>query len=212
VDWEARFTGPEGRAGYVLGFRPGQDMSDVAKAVDAKVGPLRGSRVVPGRRLLVLGVAAAGERVWAMDPAWLALTDGLGETSYLRSGCIPVNDALGPDATVEDQAALVSQMDPTYLRPLEGFSVSFSDEVATARLGVDRMDLQDRADLPEIWPTTGDLGFSDGFDAVPVADAASGRIGLRVADPPVAAGLTLTEQLPFAVCNKVEPLPEPTGL
>lgn len=212
VDWEARFTGPEGRAGYVLGFRPGQDMDDVAKAVDAKVGPLRGARVVAGQRLLVLGAAAAGERVWAMEPAWLDLTSELGESTYLRSGCVPVNDALGPDATVEDQDALVSQVDPTYLRPLEGFSVTFADQVATARLGVDRMDLHDRADLAEIWPATGDPGFADGFDGMPVADPATGRIGLRVMKPRAAARLTLTEVLPFAVCNDVEPLPEPTGL
>jgi hypothetical protein len=212
VDWEARFTGPEGRAGYVLGFRPGQDMTAVRQAVDAEVGPLRGARVLPDQRLLVLGVATAGERVWAMDPSWLALTDGLGETSYLRSECVPMNDALGPDATVEDQDALVARADPTYLGPLEGFSLSFGDQVATARLGVDRMDLHDRADLAEIWPTTGDIGFADGFEGMPVADPATGRIGLRVAKPVAAARLTLTGLLPFAVCNEVEPLPEPTGL
>lgn len=212
VDWEARFSGPGGASGYVLAFRPGQDMTQVQAAVEAKVDAVRGARVLPEQRLLVSGVAAQGDRVWAMDPTWLGLTGELGETSYFRQGCVPVTDALGPDATSEDLDALLTQMDPTYFRPLEAFSIEFAGQVATARLGVDRMDLHDRADLAEIWPTTGPVHFAEGFDGLPVADPPTGRIGLRITDPLAAAELTLTETLPFAVCNEVLPIPEPTGL
>jgi hypothetical protein len=211
VDWEARFTGPGG-AGYVLAFRPGQDMAEVRRAVRARVGPLAGARVLADQHLLVSGVAEPGERVWAMDPLWPDLVDELGETTYLRHGCVPVHEALGPEASAEDQDGVVAELDPSYFRPLEGFAVSFGDRVATAWLGPDRIDLHDRANLAEIWPTTGSTGFADGYEGLPVADPATGRIGLQVENPHAAARLTLTGILPFGVCNEVEPIPEPTGL
>jgi hypothetical protein len=208
VDWEAHFTGPAG-AGYVVAFRPGLDMSRVRGALKEKT--LAGATVLEPQHLLVKGVADAGAPVWAMDPVLGPLTERGAESTYLRRGCVPVRDALGVDATSQDQAALVAKADPTYLRPLEAFSVSFGDRVATARLGLDRTDLHERAHLVGLWPVTGGTGLEDGFEGLTVADPSTGRIGLRVLDPVAAATLTLEELLPFAVCNEVLPFEEPTG-
>jgi len=214
VDWEARFSGPDG-SGYVVAFRPDLDMGLVRNALKTKAlrpRALRGATVLEAEHLLVKGTADAGEPVWAMDANLRKLTEAGAESTYLRRGCVPVQVALGDDATYEDQAELVEAADPTYLRPLEAFSVSFGDQVATARLGIDRVDLHERAHLVGLWPETGGgIGLDAGFEGLAVADPSTGRIGLRVVNPVAAATLTLAEMLPFAVCNEVLPFEEPTG-
>lgn len=207
VDWEVRFTGERG-SGYVVGFRPGQDMAEVRAAVDAGVGSLADATVIAAQRLLVEGVARDDEPVWAETIGLPDLLDDEAESTYLRNDCIPVNDALGPDADAEDQARLARVMYD--LDPLDAFSVSFSDDVMTARLGPGRSDLHQRADLSALWPE--EVGFADGFDGHQAADPVTGRIGLRIDDPLKAASLTLTGGLPFAVCEELVPIPEPTGL
>jgi hypothetical protein len=209
VDWEAHFTGPDG-SGYALAFRPDLDMDRVRGALKEKA--LAGATLLDEEHLLVKGVADDGDPVWAMDPSLRKLTETGAESTYLRRGCVPVQVALGVDATYEDQAELVAEADPTYLRPLEAFSVSFGDQVATARLGIDRTDLHERAHLVGLWPDTAGVGLEDGFEGLAVADPSTGRIGLRVVDPVAAATFTLAEMLPFAVCNEVLPFEEPTGL
>lgn len=212
VDWEARWTGPDG-PGYALAFRPDLDLGGVRAAVKAGAGPLdKRSRVLAEDHLLVSGAAAAGDRVWAMDPAITDLVVAGEEAAYLRRGCIPVQEALGVDATYEDQEAVLAEHDVTELEPLEAVALTFKDEVVTARLGRDRTDLRERADLGPDWPVTGSIGFNDGFTGMPVIDPRTGRIGYRLANPVAAANLTLTDLLPFAVCNEVVPFEEPTGL
>jgi hypothetical protein len=208
VDWEARFSGPDG-AGYALSFRPDLDMGLVRGALKEKV--LRGARVLEAEHLLVKGTAKDGDPVWAMDQGLRKLTDAGAESTYLRRGCVSLRDALGPDATYDDQAKLIAAADPTYLRPLDAFSVTFDDQVATARLGLDRTDLHERADLVALWPKPQGIGVRDGFEGPAVADPGTGRIGLRVVDPMAAARLTLAETLPFAVCNEVLPFAGPAG-
>src|SRR3546814_3154996 len=79
-------------------------MDEVAEAVDADVPPLQHSVVIPEQHLVVSGVADEGEPVLASDPALTDLLDDGTATAYLRTDCIPINDALGPDATPQDQA------------------------------------------------------------------------------------------------------------
>lgn len=200
LDWEARFSGPDGE-GYALAFRPDLDMSLVRAALKERL--LRGARVLAEEHLLVKGTADEGDPVWAMDEGLRTLTEPGAESTYLRRACVPLRDALGPGATDQDQERLVAEADPTYLRPLEAFSVSFDDQVATARLGLDRPDLHQRAHLVSLWPRAKGIGVEDGFEGLAVADPSTGRIGLRVADPVAAARLTRTGILPFAVCNGV---------
>lgn len=209
VDWEARWTGPDG-AGYVLAFRPDLEMDRVRGALQEP--ELRGAELLGPQRLLVKGAADEGDTVWATDADLVGLTDADAETTYLHRGCVPLQRALGPDATYEDQEAVVEQHEPDELLPLEAFSVGFEDQTATARIGRDRYDALHRQALLQDWPVTGTIGLDDAFTGMPVADPAAGRIGLRVANPRAAAVVTLTELLPFAICPEVVPFEEPTGL
>ncbi len=210
VDWEARFTG-EGGSGFVLAFRPDLDMDAVAGAVRAGVGPLAGATVRPAEHLVLAGVAADGAASWATDAALVGLVGERAEATYVRRGCVPFQDALGPDATAEDQEAVLARQDVRELDDLHGFAVSFDDHLATVRLGPDRADLFDRLHLGDGWPATDGRAFGDGF-VRGVGDPGTGRIGYAVPRPPLAARLVLTEHLPFGVCNDVTPIAEPTGL
>ncbi|MDP3891205.1 hypothetical protein [Nocardioides sp.] len=211
VDYEVRFTGPEG-SGFVLGFRPDLDMKRVRRAVEDGAGGLGDAEVLGAQQLVVSGTVEDGEESWAEDPQILDLTHHIEHSTYLHRGCVPFNEALGPDAGVEDQQQVLAAYDiPNQLRPVEVFSVSFNGVVATGRLGLGRTDLVARTDLTEDWPRTGRPAFTDAFTGMPLFDATTGRVGLQVKDPVAAAAVTLTNLLPFAVCNEVDPLDEPTG-
>lgn len=211
VDWEAHFTTPEG-PGWILGFRPDLDMALVETAVDAGVAGLGGAVVDAERHLVSVGMASHGEESWGERPGVVDLSNDVpAEATYYRAGCVPLTQALGPDAGAEEVETLVSAHDPADLDPLEAFGVSFVDGMVTARLGLGRADLFDRSALAEAFPAGGGTGFDDGFGRA-VVDPSTGRIGYPVLDPPVAAALTLTDVLPFAVCNEVPPLEVPTGL
>ncbi len=157
---------------------------------------------------MVSGTAEAGETVWAGDPAFTGLVGETAESTYVRRDCVPLDSALGPDAGYEEQQELLSQHPVTNLDELAAFSVSFGDHNATVRMEPNRDDLFDRLDLGRHWPVPAfGAAFRHG-----VGDPTSGRIGYDVPRPPQAAALTLLEELPFAVCNEVTPIPEPTGL
>lgn len=204
VAWEVRFDGPEGE-GYVVAFRPGLDLDRVRGALGAPV--MAGARLLEPQNLLVRNTAGKGERVWAMEPAVarLAVTSADGapaESAYVRRGCVPLRTALGAQATYAEEQKVVAAEDPRFLRPLRAFVVEYADDVATARLGVDRLDLHQRAGLVAAWPETGNPSVAEAFEGFPAADPATGRIGLRVTDPQAAAAVTLAGRLPFAICNQ----------
>ena len=90
--------------------------------------------------------------------------------------------------------------------------MTYGDDVGTAWLGPDRDDLPDRLDVVPDWPVTGGIGPLDAFGAPPSWNPTTGQLVLKLENPRAAATLTLTGQLPFAVCNEVVPLDEPTGL
>ncbi len=211
VLWEARFRTPDG-PGYVLSFRRGFDMSRVRRAVADKSTGLTGGEVLVDQRLLVSGIADEGEAVLASVPGIVDLLDEGAESSYVRTSCVPSNEALGDEATVEDLDDLLAQQDIRHLRPLTAFAVNFDGPVATARMDTGRDDLHQRAGLVGIWPETGSINWGDGYRGMTVADPATGRIGLQLRNPTAAANLVLAGRIPFAVCNEVEPLDEPTGL
>ncbi|MFC6287007.1 hypothetical protein ACFP3Q_17555 [Nocardioides sp. GCM10027113] len=208
VDWEARFTGPDG-SGFVLGMRPDLDLDRVAGAIEAGVGPLADAELLRDAGLVVSGVPEPEEPVWANDEAWAELLpDDPAAATYLRQGCVPLEQALGPDADAEVQGEVLAAVPVTSLDELDRFAVAFGDNNATVRLGSGRDDLFTRVAAGRAWPVP-DFGrhFRDG-----VGDPGTGRIGYAVPDPPRAARLTLLEELPFAICPDVLPIPEPTGL
>lgn len=207
VDWEAHFTGPGGN-GYVLAFRPDLDMARVAAAVEAGVGPLGGGEVLADDHLVVSGTAEEGEQVWANEPALDGLLGRAAASTYAHRGCLPVHDALGPDADAEDVAAVQAAHPLSILDDLAAFVVDFGDHLATVRLGEKREDLFTRLDIGRDWPVP---GFGQEFRG-PVGDPTTGRIGYGIPRPPRAAALTLLEELPFGICDEVTPIPEPTGL
>lgn len=210
VDWEAHFTGPDGN-GFVLGFRDDQEMASVARAVRDRVGPLAGARVIGADHLVVSGAATDPVRSWATDATVVDLVDAPAEATYVHRGCLPFNDVLGPDATADDQRAVLAGHDVARFDRLDAFALAFGDHLATVRLGADRADLFERLHLGDDWPATESPAFGDGFEQG-VGDPAAGRIGYAVPRPPVAARLALLGTLPFAVCNDIEPIAEPTGL
>lgn len=208
VAWEARFTGPGG-PGYVLAFRDDQPMQEVQDAVDAGAGPLEGAEVLADEHLVVSGISEPGDPALAGEAAVLDLLDERYEATYLHVGCIPLQDALGVDATVEDQDAVLAEHDIDALQELDGFALGFGGSRAVATLGPDRTDGAQRATLAEDWPRTPPISWSDGFGE---ASWESGRLEMPVVDGAAARNLALTERLPFAVCPEVVPFPEPTGL
>ena len=209
VDWEVRWTGPDG-AGYALRMRPDLDMAAVLNAVDAQVGELAGATVDADQHLVTEGTIDG--LVWASDPMLVDLAEAPEETTYLHRGCLPFNEALGPDASFEDQDALLAEHAITDLDVLDAFAITYGDAVGTAWLGAERDDLFERGDLVRDWPVTRSIGPLDAYAAEPAVEPVSGRLGFQVESPRAAAVLTLTGQLPFAVCNEVVPLDEPTGL
>ncbi len=206
VDWEAHWVTPDG-PGWILAFRPDLPFDRVAGAVTQGVGPLKGATADAERHLVSVGLAGADDEVWGDRPDARDLTTaGAAESTYLRLGCVPLATALGPDAGVEEQDAVLAGHDVTGLGDLEAFSVSYGDGLATARLGPGRADLFERSALAAQAPT----GFADAFENA-VVDPSTGRLGWEVREPRAAAGLTLTDGLPWAVCRDAAPMEEPTG-
>lgn len=205
VDWEVRWTGPDG-PGYAVAFRPDLDLALVQRAV--RKDPALDGAILYGH-LLEKGTETDGHS-WADQPLWGDLIVPDAESAYLRQGCVPVDQALG-DAAADDPLAEQARLAVPDLQPLERWSVSFEDGLVTALLGTRRTDVVARTDLGRSWPATDTVRFTDGF-AQPVDDPHNGRIGYRVRHPLAAASLTLAEELPFAVCNTSVPEMVPTGL
>lgn len=204
VDWEARWTGEDG-PGYVLALRPDLDLAGVRRAIADDIAPLADAELVEVDHLVVSGTAEVD--VWANEDQWAPLVEEPATATYLQRGCYPLDEALGPDADIEDQQALLAEHPVTTLDDLSGFAVAYADHIATARLEPDRGDLFERLRIGEDWP---DPTFSRLY-AYGAADPSTGRIGYTLSDPPAAAGLALLGELPFAICAEVTPVEEPTG-
>lgn len=205
VDWEARFTSEDG-PGFVLGLRPDLDLDGVRRAVADGIGPLADAELDPDHRLLVSGTAEFD--VWAHEDGWAGLVDEPATATYLHRGCIPMHEALGPDADVDAQQALLAEHPASRLEELPGFAIGYGDHQATLRVEPGRGDLFERLRIGEDWPVA---GFPDHY-VNGAADPATGRVGYTLPDPPAAAALALLGELPFGICDEVELLPEPTGL
>ncbi len=200
VDWEAHFTGPEGN-GFVLGLpaRPRPRPRVPCRRGRGRVA--RRGRVIAEDHLVVAGTAEDGVGVWAHDPTWTGLVGEPAEATYLRRGCIPLNDALGPDAGAEEQQDLLAKRPVTNLDDLAGFTVALRRPQRDGPDGAEpRRPL--RPDRPR--PGLAGAGIPG---RVPFGGRrpGSGRIGYAVPRPAQAAALTLLEELPFAVCNERHP-------
>ena len=153
--------------------------------------------------LVVSGVAEEGEQVWANEPTLDGLFGHAAASTYARRGCIPVHEALGPDADDEDLQALQRAHPLSVLDDLPAFAVDFGDHLATVRMAKNRDDLFARLDVGRDWPMP---TFGAAFQGA-VGDPRTGRIGYAVPHPPRAAALALLEELPFGICNEADPDP-----
>ncbi|NYG54177.1 hypothetical protein [Nocardioides perillae] len=213
VDWQADVRGPGGE-GSVLALRPDLPLDGVRRAVAAGVGTLEGARLVPDAQVVLTGAladaaAGPGEDSWRTDPALAELLVGTAresapESVLLRRGCLPLDDVLGGDVAGGgggDEAARVrAAHDLGDLEDVAASSVAFGDLVATVRLGLERADLFERAELVGDWPPVGRPTFAAAFGPDPVVDPSTGRLGLMVDDPAAAAAVTRAGVLPWAVC------------
>jgi hypothetical protein len=189
VAWEAAFTGPSGE-GWVARLRDDLDLTGVRRAVADGVGALAGAELDEETRLVSVGAAPDGGATWAeADDLTDLVSAGAASATYVERGCVPVETALGGDAAAAPEADLTE---------LEAWSVSFGGSLATVRLGPTRDDVFVRLRMADDLPATGPelaRGFTQG-----VADPVGGRIGFEMADPAVAARLTLQRRLPFVAC------------
>lgn len=224
VDWELGFTG-NNTSGFVLGFRPDLDMGPVRTAVADGAGPLAGATVLAEEHLLVSGDAApTAAQSWAGEPWAAAAGAQPADSYYLRSGrgaCIPLEDTLGGEATVEDQERVLDRADVRSLDRIDAVALAFTGPAtALALLSYAAPPAQDevnrRAALGDAWPGSDDsAAYADGFTsatALPVTGDPVGVIRLGVRNPRAAAAVAFGDLLPFAVCGDVRLLPEPTGL
>jgi hypothetical protein len=193
VLWEAHFSGG-GTRGWVLALRPGIDPARVRDAVRRGVGPLAGARVDLPDRLVALGTAQPGEPVWGSDPRWRTLLPTAGEAVVARRGCLDPSALPGPGAAVTRRL--------TTLQPLDGFTLTLGDHVATARMSRGRDDLFDRGRLAAAWRVGG--GRFGSVFRHEVGDPSTGRIGFDVPHPDRAAALVRAGLLPFGVCGAAD--------
>jgi hypothetical protein len=204
VDWEAHWTGPDG-PGYALKLRDDLDLQQVRLAIRQGVGAIADGRIVEADHLVVHGTSDVD--TWANEDGWDDLVSAPAEATYLRRGCIPLPEALGPDGTQEDVDAIAALKVVPDLDDLPGFAVAFGDHTATVRVEPGRIDDFDRIHLANDWPVP---DFKHSFKQG-VADPSSGRLGYEAPNPPKAAAVALLGELPFAVCNQITPIPAPTG-
>ncbi len=195
VSWEAYFRTPT-TSGWVIKFRDDLPVADLARAVSKGVGGLAGGTLDVERMLVSSGVADDPEESWAADPALQALVGLPAVSTYVATDCVDFEVAFASDVADELAPAPAAVLDG--VDELGAYSVSFGGSLGTVRLGPLRVDVFSRARLAEVLPRTDpefEVGYTD-----PVADPQGGRIGYRLADPPVAARLALEHRLPFAVC------------
>lgn len=221
VDAEVRWTGP-GTSGFLLALRPDLDLDLVQTAIDEDAPELGGALL--DRATATVRSGDPGGAVWATSShsATARVADVAAESLIVRTGCVPFNDALGVDATVEDQEALLAAHDVEGLLDVEAVAIAFTGQSASVRLAYPvglggaevQADLEARIALAQDWPTTESIGFSDGFGegVVDGVDGEIGELSYAVTNPNAAAALALADLVPLGVCNQVEWLEEPTGL
>ncbi|KRA39119.1 hypothetical protein ASD81_11295 [Nocardioides sp. Root614] len=195
VAWEATYAGDS--AGWVLAFRPTTSMADVARAVRAGVGPLKGASVDAARHLVTSVAPPEVADSWGAEPEMVGLAGREAVSTYLVRGCLAFDTVFG--AGMQAQLAAAPAAALSGLDELDGFGVALGNELATVLLGDDRSDAFERARIAEVMPPTVPefpLAMSR-----PVADPSTGRLGYTLGDPAAAAELTRTQHLPFAVCR-----------
>lgn len=198
VVWEATYGGG-GQHGWVLAFREDLAMGEVERAVQARVGILKGATVDAADHLVTSAAPPDGKDSWGADPELVALVGRPADATYLARGCLSFSQVYGPK--VEGELASGPKDVLSDLLPLKAYAVAFGGELVTAELGAERDDLFTRLHLAGVMPRTKPEDFSAAF-ARGVADPSTGRLGYQLADPRAAVRLTEQGHLPFAICGQ----------
>lgn len=219
VDAESHWSGG-GNRGWLLELRPDLDLDLVATAIQDDAPGVGTARLDRATATVLAG--ASRDEVWASNPALAEVGDVEAESILVRNGCVPFNDALGVDATLEHQEAVLATHDVAGLVEVEASAIAFTGMTATVRLaypagtGAEAIeaDLRARLALSQDWPTTETIGFSDGFGSGSVTgvEGTIGELQYAVTNPGAAANLALADLVPLGVCTQVDLLAEPTGL
>lgn len=184
VVWEATYSGG-GQDGWIMSFRENLSMAQVARAVQARVGVLKGAVVDQADHLVTSATPPPGAESWGHDAALVALVGRPADATYVQRGCLDLDGVFG--AGTSTQLASGSKQVVQQLDPLDGFAIAFGGELATVTLGTGRADMFARLRLagvlPAIKPEFG-TGFARG-----VADPSTGRLGYQVSRPAVAVQL-----------------------
>ena len=230
--WELRWArdgADDGPGGLALRLRDDLDLAGRERAVQDEVPGVEGARVLADQQLLLRGEGDPGATL-AVDPAVSVAVDVDAETQVVVPGCRPWPAALGVDATVEEQEALVGGAQVQDLLDPEAWRMSFAGR--SAEVGVvypegtteqaAQADARVRLALAEEWPTTESVGWGDalglppgltgpGVEVTPVGDRLVARADYRVVTPPAAGTIALAGLVPWAVCSEIDWLAEPTG-
>ncbi|MGO0577824.1 hypothetical protein [Ornithinimicrobium panacihumi] len=228
--WEVRWAGDGQEVrGLALRLRDDLDLVGLQRAVDDQVPGLEGARVEAGSHLLLRDDATA-EPLGATEGAIVAFA-GDAESELLVPGCLSWPTALGVDATVEDQEAVVDAAPVDDLLDPSAWAMSFTGRSATVTVvypgGTTEAEAAEdaaaRVALGEAWPTTESVGWSDAFGLAPDGPAEGfavedrggqlvATLDYRVVNTTAAAAVALAGLVPQGVCSQIDWLEEPTGL
>lgn len=233
--WEVRWATGEGtqeeteHGGLALRLRDDLDLAGLTDAVEQQVAGLEGAEVMTDQHLL-LRAPATGAPL-ASEPAMTALLTGEAETRLAAPGCLTWPDALGVDATVDQQEAVAGQVPSDALLEPEAWGMAFTGREARVTVVYPQgtsptraqADAQVRLGLAEVWPTTEAVGWADAFGLPPGLTGAGYTLeesegwvrasaDYRVVNPTAAATVALSGTVPWGVCAQIDWLAEPTGL
>jgi hypothetical protein len=195
VSWEAQY-GDGDPSSWIIALHQNVSPDGVQRAIKANVGVLAGATFDPSRNLISSDPLPSGDESWATNTEIQAVVGDPATATYVSSTCLPFDTVFG--AGMHDQLATSSEAELQKLDDLGPFSVAFGGELATVKLGEDRVDAFDRLRIADVMPPT-HPEFGLAFDRG-VADPAGGRLGYGLARPATAIELTEAQHLPFAVC------------
>ena len=194
VAWEATYTGEA--SGWIIALHDDVPMANIARAVTAGVGPLKGAVVDADRHLVSSSALPDAADSWGADADLVALTGREAVATHVQRSCLDFDAVFGSGMQAALAAAPAAEL--RKLDELDAFAVALGTELVTIQLGQDRDDVFERARLAEVMPR-----LDPEFGLVMtrgVADPSTGRIGYTLSDPALAAQLTRAGKLPFAVC------------
>lgn len=205
------------------GFRP-SETAHVWLAPDDEKAPFGDLVVVPELNALAGGSPIGVTRISDVTegaPSALgelaAMVSALGsvESAYLdTTGCVTLDEALGPDVTEDDVAAYLKKNDLSRLAEVASYGVGTDGRggavtVAEVRGGPTKEAVQARTAVLEQWPSLqAGVDFSDvaAVEVEAVTEPVPGeRTRLDLSDPPTFRSMVLTDDAPWAVCPTQPP-------